>query len=341
MNQIAFVLLLLADGPQREFTVPKNPQPEYGHALTAQESRDGWISLFDGKTTYGWDNASISMGKLTNGRSNTFLQSFEFDIDVANEGRLILGEKQIHLSKGRNKKTVRAAKPTVLQLGKGLSIRSLKIKPLGLADVFDGKSLNPSHDSKTGTKYPGWKVIPHPRLPKDRQTKWQVVGGVIHAESGPGALQLNGKYADFVLQIEVKTRADLVNGGVFFRSIADDFMNGYEAQLFNACYDRDPAQPARYSTGAIDDRLLARRLVSRDKTPFVMTVIAHANHIATWVNGYQTASWKDTRDPHENPRQGKRTAAGAIQLQSHDPESNLEFRRIRIGEFGSSRKLGL
>ena len=78
-------------------------------------------------------------------------------------------------------------------------------------------------------------------------------------------------------------RAKLVNGGVFFRSIPGDFMNGYEAQLFNGCYENDPAKPARFSTGAIDDRQLARRLVSRDLEPLVMTVIAAGPHLATWV----------------------------------------------------------
>ena len=112
-------------------------------------------------------------------------------------------------------------------------------------------------------------------------------------------------------------------------------MNGYEAQIFNACYEHDPQQPARYSTGAIDDRMLARRLVSRDKIPFVMTVVANADHIGVWVNGYQTVSWTDTREVHENPRNGKRLKAGAIQLQAHDPASDLEFSQIRIKEFAA------
>ena len=92
------------------------------------------------------------------------------------------------------------------------------------------------------------------------------------------------------------------------------------------------AQPAQYSTGAIDDRQLARRLVSRDLEPFTMTVIAIGPHIATWVNGYQTADWTDTRDKHENPREGLRLEAGTIQLQAHDPQTDLEFRRISIAE---------
>ena len=46
------------------------------------------------------------------------------------------------------------------------------------------------------------------------------------------------------------------------------FHEWIEAQVFNACYDQDRAQPARYSSGAIDGRQLARRLVSNDLDPF-------------------------------------------------------------------------
>jgi hypothetical protein len=102
--------------------------------------------------------------------------------------------------------------------------------------------------------------------------------------------------------------------------------------LFNGCYEQDPAQPARYSTGAIDDRQLARRLVSRDLEPLTMTVIAAGPHIATWVNGWQMTDWTDTREKHENPRQGLRLEAGTIQLQAHDPETDIEFRQVKIAE---------
>ncbi|MDA1053426.1 MAG: DUF1080 domain-containing protein [Planctomycetota bacterium] len=333
MNQMALLLLLLlADAPRREFTVPNSPQPEHGHGLTSQESRDGWISLFDGQTGYGWQEFDLESGILSKGKTESSFQSFDLKANVANDGTLFVGEQRIDLVQGENAKTICSLQAAPLRLGEGLGVRSLMIKPLGLNDVFDGKSFAPPN-AKDEQPFSGWKILPHPRLPAERQASWQIVDGVIHAKGGPGALQLNGQYANFVLQIEVKTRAELVNGGLFFRSIIDDFMNGYEAQIFNACYEHDPAQPARYSTGAIDDRLLARRLVSRDKIPFVMTVVANADHIGVWVNGYQTVSWTDTRELHENPREGKRLQAGAIQLQAHDPASDLAFSQIRISEF--------
>jgi hypothetical protein len=105
-------------------------------------------------------------------------------------------------------------------------------------------------------------------------------------------------------------------------------MNGYEAQIYHRCHDGDVANPFTWATGAIDDRQNARRLVSRDEHFFVSTVIARGPHLATWVNGYQTTDWIDTRGPSANPRQGLRLEAGAIQLQAHDAGTDLVFRRI-------------
>src|SRR6516162_10293980 len=63
-----------------------------------------------------------------------------------------------------------------------------------------------------------------------------------------------------------------------------------------------------------------------------MTVVAHGNHIATWVNGYQVVDFTDTRLANDNARNGSKTAAGAISIQGHDPTTDLSFRNIRITE---------
>jgi enamine deaminase RidA (YjgF/YER057c/UK114 family) len=41
----------------------KEGKPEHGHGLTAEEAAAGWISLFDGKTTFGWTWASAESGQ--------------------------------------------------------------------------------------------------------------------------------------------------------------------------------------------------------------------------------------------------------------------------------------
>lgn len=316
---LPILLAVLTDAPQQAFTSPQSEMPEYGYGLTKSDAQSGWISLFDGQTTFGWKAAEVKNGKLLGGESTTPFEHFELKADVVTGGNISLGGEAVAVSPGAFRKIVKRKKAEPIRLGPGVEVRTLLVRPLELKSVFNGKTLA------------GWTVLPHPRRPKDKQTHWRVENGAIMAEGGPGALELTDtKYGDFVLQIEARTREKLVNGGVFFRAIPSDFLNGYEAQIFHACYEHDPAQPARYSTGAIDDRQLARRLVSRDEEPFVMTIIANGPHIATWVDGYQMVEWTDERRPHENPRQGQRLKPGAIQLQAHDPQTVLEFHQVKI-----------
>ncbi|MCA9068904.1 MAG: DUF1080 domain-containing protein [Planctomycetaceae bacterium] len=316
---LPLILSLLAADPKLPFTSPQSDTPEYGHGLTAREADMGWISLFDGQTTFGWKNSKVEDGKLQGGETTTRFGKYALKAEVASGGVIRIGEGREQVDPGTFQKVVTANKPHTIRLGATVQVKSLCIRPLGLEPVFNGKNLE------------GWKVLPHPRRPKDQQTNWRVENGAIIAEGGPGALQLEGpQFRDFVMQIKVRTREKLINGGVFVRAISDDFMNGYEAQIFNACYQQDPNKPARYSTGAIDDRQLARKLVSRDEKPFVMSIIADGPHLATWVNGVQMTDWTDDREPHENPRQGKREKPGAIQLQAHDPQTKVEFHQIRI-----------
>ena len=54
--------------------------------------------------------------------------------------------------------------------------------------------------------------------------------------------------------------------------------------------------------------------------------------MAAWVSGYQVCDWTDKREPHENPRKGLRLEAGTIQIQGHDPTTDLSFRNLRIAE---------
>jgi hypothetical protein len=315
------VLALIAAEPEKKpFTSPASPAPEYGHGLSAEEARAGWIALYDGRSFMSWSDAEIERKMIGGGKTTTRFGSCELKGVATSAGEITVGDQTLKVAAGSFEGMLTVGKPGPVRLGESVGITTLLLKPAELKPVFNGRDLS------------GWTILRHPKQAEERQTKWSVADGVLHAVGGPGAVELDGEYGDLVLHVEVRMRARLVNGGVFFRSIPGEFMNGYEAQLFNACYDHDPAQPARYSTGAIDDRQLARRLVSRDLEPFTMTVVAVGPHIATWVNGYQTAGWTDMRDRHENPREGLRLEAGTIQLQAHDPETDIEFRRVAIAE---------
>ena len=71
-----------------------------------------------------------------------------------------------------------------------------------------------------------------------------------------------------------------------------------------------------------------------DETGFFTAVlIAQGDYFASWVNGYQVVSWRDTREDRDNPREGRRLAGGHLSLQGHDPGTSLDFQAVDVHEF--------
>ncbi len=203
-----------------------------------------------------------------------------------------------------------------LQLNSGkVEFRNVKLKPLGPKSLFNGKDLT------------GWKEYP------DMASKFTVTPeGYLNVKDGRGQLETQGKYADFTMQLDVFVNGKALNSGIFFRCIPGDTMNGYECQIQNGYKDGDRTKPQDCGTGGIFRRQNARKVVADDFTWFTLTIHAGGPHMACWVNGYQVSDWTDTREPHENPRRGLRLKAGTIQIQGHDPTTDLSFRNLRIGE---------
>jgi hypothetical protein len=206
-----------------------------------------------------------------------------------------------------------------------LELRNLKLRPLALAPLFNGKDLS------------GWKVFQGE--PKRKASKFEVTKeGELSVKNGPGDLQTEKQFDNFVLQIDCKTNGKGLNSGVFFRCVPGQYQNGYEAQIHNGYKDNDRTKPVDFGTGAIYRRVPARKVVSNDQEWFTLTVVANGPHIATWVNGYQTVDWTDERKPAQNPRQGLRTARGHLSLQGHDPRTDLLFRNLRLAELPAEKK---
>ena len=184
-------------------------------------------------------------------------------------------------------------------------------KPEGMTPIFDGKTLN------------GWTLR--------GDAKAVVENGAIKLTSGLGSLESDGKYGDFVLQLEYKTDK-VVNSGVFFRCIPEQVMNGYECQILNNPSDDDYKSSIGTDTGGLFRRQTGRNVGPKDGEWNYLTISARGPQMATWVNGIQVTDWTDERMSHENPRNGLRTEAGTIQFQGHDPETEIWFRNIRIRE---------
>jgi len=203
-----------------------------------------------------------------------------------------------------------------LQFRKGnIKFRNIKLKPLRTKSLFNGRDLA------------GWKEYPQ------MKSVFSVTPeGTMNVKNGRGQLETEGTYDDFTLQLDVFVNGKALNSGIFFRCIPGDPMNGYECQIQNGYLDDDRTKPQDCGTGGFFRRQNARRIVADDFKWFSMTLHADGRHMAAWVNGYPVSDWIDTRQPHENPRQGLRLEAGTIIIQGHDPTTDLSFRNLRIAE---------
>jgi hypothetical protein len=224
--------------------------------------------------------------------------------------------------------------------GSRVFVRNIKLRPLELKSIFNGKDLT------------GWKVFP------GKKSKFTVNDrGELNVKDGPGDLQTEGKYSDFVLQLECISNGKHLNSGVFFRCRAGEYQNGYEAQIRNE-FTAEPKQTYKvevcdpntgqvtvkqikspavdYGTGAIYRRMPARLQASKDGEWFMMTVVAQGKHFATWVNGIPVVDWTDCRPLSDNARKGCCLKPGHISLQGHDTTTDLSFRNFRIAELPAS-----
>ena len=203
-----------------------------------------------------------------------------------------------------------------LQFRQGkIQFRNVKLKPLRTKSIFNGKDLT------------GWKTYP------DMKSIFSVTpDGFLNVKDGRGQLETDSQYGNFTLQLDVFVNGEALNSGVFFRCIPGDTMNGYECQIQNGCVDGDRTKPQDCGTGGFFRRQNARRIVADDFKWFTMTLHADDRHMAAWVNGYPVSDWTDTRPLDENPRRGLRLDPGSIQIQGHDPTTDLSFRNLRISE---------
>lgn len=357
---------LFAAGP---VLADDKPKP---NTLTPKEIADGWLLLFDGETTFGWKtegNVSVRDGEMVvAGPKRTSIAKFEhlpwnfemaFDLKAETMGVSVGGDGLSHAApewttfrvrythtgkqrtsdwvilakNGQAKELMRSAGDSspgtspdvrIVSTDKPTHVRNVKLRPLDMKPLFNGKDLT------------GWKVFQDSKRSK---TKFEVTkGGELSAKNGPGDLQTEKQFDNFVLQLECKTNGKWLNSGIFFRCLPDQYQQGYEAQIQNGYIGTDRTKPVDYGTGAIYRRVPARKVVSNDNEWFTMTVVADGAHMATWVNGYQTVDWTDDRKPADNARQGLKTGKGHLSIQGHDPTTDLLFRNIRIAELAGKRE---
>jgi hypothetical protein len=307
-------------------------------ALTQKEIDEGWIQLFDGESTFGWKvegTAEVEKGKIALAPNSKLTYPVHLPpgmflvryLDSTDSGAVVKAfgkeEPLLVTSSGGVGIMPNGNASGVIEITNGskanANIVRVLYRPGKPTALFNGKDLA------------GWKVHDEPRK---NLSKFDVTPeGELRVTNGPGDLQTTGKYADFLLQFQCKTNGDGLNSGIFFRCIEGQYQNGYECQIQNAMVDNDPTKPKDFGTGAIYRRTPARKIVAKDKEWFNVTLVAHGDQFATWVNGYPVMQWKDERPADDNPRKGLRKAAGHLSIQGHDPTTDILFRKLQIAEF--------
>jgi hypothetical protein len=333
--------------------LPKTYPETAPNELSEEHLKDGWISLFDGETLYGWQDAeglddiagwSVKDGMLIAGADADPIMTTSHlgDFEVSFEYRRTVGAGEPEAGAmpfdpimcpcqgkdGEWKKKRETCVESELEsgtdasskqgrfclIGKNVEFQSIKIRPIGSVSLFNGENLD------------GWKTFPE--LPTEASV---MEDGALQLLNGSGMIETEKRYGDFIFQTEAYIAVPDINSGVFFRCIPGDKMNGYESQLNNTV-NPETGLPDDCGTGGIFHRMDARKIIAEDETWFHVTILAEGPHIATWVNGIQVCYFTDDREPHANPRNGLRVEPGTIQFQGHDPTTDVRFRNIRITE---------
>lgn len=200
--------------------------------------------------------------------------------------------------------------------GMKMECRNVRLKPLGLKPIFNEKDLS------------GWSILP------DHRSKFVVTPeGWLNIKDGNGQIETEGAWDDFVLQLDIISNGTHLNSGVFFRGDKGSFWSGYESQIRNQWEGDDRTKPVDFGTGGVYFYCPARKVVSSDKEWFKKTIVAHGNHMAIWINGYQASEYTDIRPRGKDARRNCRLEAGSISLQGHDPTTDLSFRNIEIAAY--------
>jgi hypothetical protein len=283
---------------------------------------------WEGKTAPGFEMPSLIKGNLLDSNKGTF-------------------KRQSVSMGGQNPGVPRFPVRFTVPAGSKMLLRDVKLQPTSMKELFNGKDLT------------GWKVFDGNK--RQAKSKYSVTKeGWLNVKDGPGDIQTEKTFSDFVLQLECISNGKQLNSGIFFRCLPGQYQQGYEAQIRNqfteaatqkyTIEEYDPAthkllgkktitSPAvDYGTGAIYRRMPARRGVAKDGEWFTLTVVAHGRHLMTWVNGIGIVDWTDNRPAKDNARTGYRAEAGAISIQGHDPTTDLSFRNFRIAELPRPEK---
>jgi hypothetical protein len=235
-----------------------------------------------------------------------------------------------------------------------LYVKSMALKPLGGEAIFNGKDLTgwkeiPGHQSKYSVTEAGELNVRDGNGDLQTEGQWDdfvlqidVISNGDRLNSGVFFRCVPGQFwSGYEAQVrnEWETAVTLKDGRTYRGAYTEkgdqvEMRVGRRTEKFAKADIESKTQhrdkPIDFGSGGIYHHCKARRVVSTDREYFTMTVVAHGNHLAVWVNGYQTAEFTDNRPVKASARQGRKDGAGPVSLQGHDPTTDLSFKNIRL-----------
>ena len=235
------------------------------------------------------------------------------------------------VGEGKNGKSKAGYIAIASSKGPGVEFRNIKLKPAGTA-LFNGTDLSGWKEAAAAPPPPPKKggllkkIDPFKGKPKKpTESNWSVANGAIHGSSGPGQLESEKAYDDFVLQAAVKVNSRQKEKkepftALLLRADAGKLGTGYHLRT-----------EGDTNTGGIEGLKTARKQLGADDQFVMETIAVRGRHFEVWVNGYPVTDVDDTRPEGTDLTRDAKTAGGPIALYAPDVEANLDFKSISVG----------
>jgi hypothetical protein len=240
------------------------------------------------------------------------------------------GHVVVHIDGQQTAETTdEAAKAGYIQFegtrGSKLDLRNIYVKPLNVTSIFNGTDLS------------GWKSVPFsPKAgngmehslakmfgggnAKSHTANWSVRGGAIHGESGPGSLESNNTYDDFVLQLAggamVEDKKKDAFPSIYLRNDAGTTATGYPLGIGS-------------KSGEIEKLAHPRKPLTTQGS-MAETVIAGGHVFGIYVNGELETLYTDTRPEGPTTKIGAKIKAGTLSIDMSDGIKAIDIHNVAV-----------
>ena len=208
--------------------------------------------------------------------------------------------------------------------GTKIEYRNIRLKPLVMKRLFNGSELAGWKSVNAVAAKPGGGANPIKKIlkigggsPKVKEANWSVAASQIRGTGGPGQLETEALYDDFLLQLELrasgKKKKEPVNAAIYVRGEPGKLFSGYKIENGSLSGLKGPRKPLGQGEDFISE-----------------TIVARDRHFEIWVNGYPVTEYTDPRADSTTARGGSRTLAGAISLEAPAEEEVATYRNLNL-----------